>query len=238
VNDGSTDDTKEYLNNLAIKKDLLKIINREKSGGVNTARNQGLKINQSEWIAWLDDDDEFLPEAIFLFEQKIKEVPDNISVIYFNTITNTGKSSFVGGFQFVEGQNFYEPSFTDVMTKFNLKGDCKAIFRAKLFQSGKYLFPETVNGFESYTIAKMAKDKVGIRYCREVSTVMNLQPDFEHLSFSASKKNPWPLFLLHTSQFIDYFDFYLSHPRILQSKIVAMAKLFIRSLLSLLNSAN
>src|SRR5690349_2329519 len=64
VNDGSTDGTKTFLDEFAKSHPTIHVIHREKNGGVNTARNQGVKTATSDWIANLDDDDEFVPETI------------------------------------------------------------------------------------------------------------------------------------------------------------------------------
>ena len=59
VNDGSTDGTKSVLSNYS----GLKIIDQEHSG-VSVARNIGLEHTNGEWIAFLDSDDEWLPEKL------------------------------------------------------------------------------------------------------------------------------------------------------------------------------
>ena len=56
VNDGSTDNSLEILNNYA-KQDLrIKIINK-KNSGLSTARNTGMKIAQGKYIGFVDSDD-------------------------------------------------------------------------------------------------------------------------------------------------------------------------------------
>ena len=59
VNDGSTDGTKSVLSNYS----GLKIIDQQHSG-VSAARNIGLEHTNGEWIAFLDSDDEWLPEKL------------------------------------------------------------------------------------------------------------------------------------------------------------------------------
>lgn len=66
VNDNSNDGTVEYLNELSDHdRSILHInISPEESHGGNYARNQGIKNASGEYIAFLDDDDEWLPEKI------------------------------------------------------------------------------------------------------------------------------------------------------------------------------
>ncbi|XOB40746.1 MAG: glycosyltransferase family 2 protein [Candidatus Nealsonbacteria bacterium] len=63
INDGSTDNTEEVLkgfNNKRIKYIRLK----ENSGGSAVPRNAGLKATKGKYIAFLDSDDEWLPEKL------------------------------------------------------------------------------------------------------------------------------------------------------------------------------
>jgi glycosyltransferase involved in cell wall biosynthesis len=59
VDDGSTDNTS------SIQKDFLDIkYIYQKNSGVSSARNTGIKNCASEWIAFLDSDDEWLPDKL------------------------------------------------------------------------------------------------------------------------------------------------------------------------------
>ena len=57
VDDCSTDDTLKQLNKF---KDNIIILKTEKQSGAQTARNIGIKSAKSEWIAFLDSDDEWV----------------------------------------------------------------------------------------------------------------------------------------------------------------------------------
>lgn len=62
VNDGSTDKSREIIENYQLKNPEMniKLINQE-NGGVSKARNAALQIASGEYIALLDADDEWLP---------------------------------------------------------------------------------------------------------------------------------------------------------------------------------
>lgn len=64
VDDGSTDGTK----NISYGKKI-NIITSKNNRGVSHARNQGIKHGKADWIAFLDSDDEWLPEKL---EKQIK----------------------------------------------------------------------------------------------------------------------------------------------------------------------
>lgn len=63
VDDASTDDTQQLFENAVYLKKF-KYIKIEHSKGGNHARNTGIKNANGKYIAFLDDDDEWLPEKI------------------------------------------------------------------------------------------------------------------------------------------------------------------------------
>lgn len=67
VNDGSTDNSLDTVNNYITLHDNLPItiINKE-NGGVSSARNMAIKFSSQEWIALLDSDDIWLPNKLEL----------------------------------------------------------------------------------------------------------------------------------------------------------------------------
>jgi glycosyltransferase involved in cell wall biosynthesis len=61
VDDHSTDDTIKQLDKF---KDDIIILHTKNRLGAQAARNIGIKAAKSEWIAFLDSDDEWLPNKI------------------------------------------------------------------------------------------------------------------------------------------------------------------------------
>ena len=61
IDDHSTDDTIKRLNKL---KDDITILQTENHSGAQAARNIGIKSAKSEWISFLDSDDEWLPNKL------------------------------------------------------------------------------------------------------------------------------------------------------------------------------
>lgn len=230
IDDFSIDTTESFIRDYLQNHSHIIYIRQRKNRGVNAARNLAIKNAHGEWLAFLDDDDEFLPNAISTIQEKISHLPINFNVAYFNSIIDRGIDKIEGGFQFEEEKKFYDPTYEETMTKFNLKGDCKPVFRKSLFQNKKYMFPEQVNGFESYTMNIISKDKKGIRYFKEKTTLIHFDNSIQHISHTAPRKNPWPLFVLHAKQIPQHFWFYVRHPIFFTRKVWEMSKLFIRSL--------
>ncbi len=63
INDGSTDKSTESLKK-ELQSEKIKIISLKKNKGVSFARNRGLELSQRKWVAFLDSDDEWLPQKL------------------------------------------------------------------------------------------------------------------------------------------------------------------------------
>ncbi len=73
IDDGSTDNTKNITQIFPHVKYFHK-----KNSGISSARNHGIKVAKSEWIAFLDDDDEWCEEKLQIqaaFHKKHKNIP-------------------------------------------------------------------------------------------------------------------------------------------------------------------
>ncbi len=72
VDDGSTDKSAEIVSSYADKVTLI----RQENAGVSVARNRGIEAAMGEWIAFLDADDEWLPEKLKLQSEHLMRHPD------------------------------------------------------------------------------------------------------------------------------------------------------------------
>ena len=80
IDDGSTDDTSN------IQKDFPNIIYiYQKNSGVSSARNKGIKVAKSEWIAFLDSDDEWLENKLEM-QVALHQEQQNILMSYTQEI--------------------------------------------------------------------------------------------------------------------------------------------------------
>ena len=81
VNDGSTNNSKliveEIMNNNSTNIDI-NLINKD-NGGVSSARNSGLILAKSEFIAFLDSDDEWLPLKL---ERQLEVFNSNMNISF------------------------------------------------------------------------------------------------------------------------------------------------------------
>jgi glycosyltransferase involved in cell wall biosynthesis len=72
VDDGSTDNTSEIVKQYG---DKIHYIHQD-NAGVSVARNNGIKTAKGDWIAFLDADDEWLPEKLRLQTELLQRNPE------------------------------------------------------------------------------------------------------------------------------------------------------------------
>ena len=96
VNDASTDDTEEVVK--SFNDERLRYIQLSKnSGGAPVPRNAGIRAARGEYIAFLDDDDEWLPEKLEKQVNKFKSVSSDVGVVYHGYVyvnEQTGEKLF------------------------------------------------------------------------------------------------------------------------------------------------
>ena len=91
VDDASTDDTQQKV--AAIDDPRIRYIVQEKNLGECGTRNTGLDAAQGQYIAFLDSDDEWLPNKLEKQLNVFKTAPDDLGVVYswLQVINDQGK---------------------------------------------------------------------------------------------------------------------------------------------------
>lgn len=64
VDDGSTDDTVRIAQELARLGQRTQVMEMKQNRGAQAARNAGIRIARGDWVAFLDSDDEWLPDSL------------------------------------------------------------------------------------------------------------------------------------------------------------------------------
>ncbi|WP_157663861.1 glycosyltransferase family 2 protein [Sutcliffiella horikoshii] len=72
----------EKVMNLYLKIKKIKYIKHSKNKNGSAARNTGIKHSTGDYISFLDNDDEFLPDKIELQVKKLEELPNEYGICY------------------------------------------------------------------------------------------------------------------------------------------------------------
>ena len=80
VDDGSTDDTDEVI--ASFQDPRIRVVRHQKARGASAARNTGVAHSYGELIAFLDDDDEWLPTKLEKQEPVLMQAPKTVGLVY------------------------------------------------------------------------------------------------------------------------------------------------------------
>lgn len=93
VDDGSTDNSKNIINEFAYKFNWIKYFYQENQGA-STARNFGLKVANGTYIGFVDCDDEIKPEFFKVLQNFTLDKPDLVVFGYEKILANTEVKKF------------------------------------------------------------------------------------------------------------------------------------------------
>jgi glycosyltransferase involved in cell wall biosynthesis len=96
INDASPDNTDEVVNGFDDKRIIYK--KHDKNTGLFGAANTALDMAKGKYIIFLTDDDEFLPDALEVIDNKFRELsPKGIKILWFDCVdAESGKYSGSG----------------------------------------------------------------------------------------------------------------------------------------------
>jgi len=149
IDDGSTDNTKEIITNIACKDSRVKYFRNNENKGPAGARNVGINLAKGELIAFIDDDDEWFPNKLEKQVNLLQTLPENFAVVYSGFYKVIGAKKI-----YIPSKNIYprEGRILNSLLKGNFVGTPSILVRkSALLDVG--LFDERLSMLEDWELA-------------------------------------------------------------------------------------
>jgi len=172
IDDGSTDNTKEIVEEFVKKDPRIKYFYQENKGQ-GAARNLGIRESKGEYIAFLDSDDEFLENKI---EKSVKIFNEdkNIGMIYSNAIII---GNYLDNKKSLEISKLYYGNIYKKLLLNNFITTSTVVVKKEVFLNcGFFNKSSLLRNFEDYDMWLRIAKKYKIGYISEVLVKYNFSP--------------------------------------------------------------
>lgn len=172
IDDGSTDDSSIICDEYS-KKDLRFKVLHKKNNGVSSARNEGIKISQGEWLCFVDADDEVKPEWLENYLNNINNETDIIIQGAYIVEDYTRKIQF-------NNRNYSNNNITELISYWQHNEPdmgslwTKAI-RSTLVKNNNIVFNTNINHFEDWVFFTYC-----LLYTKNIKTIESLGYIYNH----------------------------------------------------------
>lgn len=153
--------------------------------GGNAARNRGVKAATAEWIAFLDDDDEYDDEKIECLSKMERLSPTSVDVFFHSSIikVNNLDISWVSSPAYDAGK----PFLNQLLVRNFVGGTSRVIIRRDVVLATG-LFDESLPALQDYEMwLRLAKEGCTFRFINDALTVYYHDPTLSSISKSLDK---------------------------------------------------
>lgn len=181
VNDGSTDDSAEILQEYASKDSRIKVIH-QKNAGLSAARNAALEQASGEWVTGVDSDDYL---ASFVYERAMDRAAPEVDMVFFGAtdVDDDGRALPHNAYFDLPEAGVY-PMSPDLAEKLNVCF-CTKLWRRSVIEKHALRFPEGLLHEDTalYYLAvpfvrKVAVyDAMGYMYVQRSGSIMHMAHD-------------------------------------------------------------
>ena len=130
VDDGSTDATPEVL--ARIEDPRLQLARHERNAGISRTRNTAIRLARGEWMAFLDDDNEWAPEYLERQLVSVREHP-GAGVVYCRARRRDARTSHE---RIMPAEVFEGKVLRHLLTRWNPLISCALVRRSLLVEIG------------------------------------------------------------------------------------------------------
>ncbi len=226
IDDGSTDNTREVVQELMLHDNRIVFITLSENHGVNYARNRGVEVATSEWVQLLDSDDAFVVDGTKYVSALLDTIPQDILVVGFMTLREVSGHMEPRGYRVGKEWKECEPTYEDILLKRNIFGDIHYCIRRSVFEDGARFFEDT-RAFESEFFSLLAKHNIKFLYINKVVDQRYYGAGY-HLSNNPFKKYPRS-FARGYKRFVQEHEALLcQHPKMLRHYYMRIAKCQLR----------
>lgn len=142
VNDGSTDNSLNILEEYSKKyPDLIKVISQENQG-LSVARNTGIKNSAGKYIAFVDSDDEIELDLLEKLWEKVVEYPYDVVTCNVKCIYPNKSTDILSGLDFC-AENLSKSQKNKLLLNMYVVA-CNKIYKRELFNDTNLLFEPNI----------------------------------------------------------------------------------------------
>lgn len=164
VDDSQADDSEKMLK--SFPPHLIKYLRKKQRVGIAAKRNLGIKLSTGEYIAFLDDDDEWLPNKLMLQINLFQRSDSNVGVVHSNCLVDDGSSTLL-----YHGENVSDQSMRRLLEN-NFVSNSTSVLKRNCFNVVGYL-DEELPFCEDWDLYIRVSRRFRFRYIQEPTAILH-----------------------------------------------------------------
>jgi len=189
VDDGSSDNTKEVVDEFVKNNDIKIIYKYKENGGKMSAHNMGVDLASGDLFLSIDSDDCAVKDSLKLVAEKYEEIKNNEEIAGLAFLDVDRKTKKILGTKFPKDN--LTDTYHNIYNLYKVSGDKTITFKLKILK--QYKFPEIENEKfvpEACLLNRICKKHKIICFNIPVIEVEYLETGYSRNYFKLAKNNP------------------------------------------------